>query len=88
MRTNKTIAVLRALIDAKKPLSRREIRIAAGLPDDSEVTRPIRDFRKEPYGPSIERTDIYYDGVRVSRYKIAAHSYGRALACLRERAAR
>lgn len=87
MRINKTIAVLRALIDAKEPLSRREIRIAAGLPDDSEVTRPIRDFRKEPYGLEILRTDIYPDGVRIARYQIAAESYGRALACLRERTA-
>jgi hypothetical protein len=88
MRINKTLAVLRALVDAKEPLSRREIRIAAGLPDDSEVTRPIRDFRKEPYGLSIERTDTYTDeGVRIARYKIAAHSFGRALACLREKSA-
>lgn len=88
MRINKTLAVPRALIDAKGPLSRHEIRIAAGLPDDSEVTRPIRDFRKEPYGLEILRTDTYTnDGVRIARYQIADSSFGRALACLRERTA-
>lgn len=87
MRINKTIAVLRALIDAKEPLSRRVIRIAAGLPGDSEVTRPVRAFRRKPYGLEILRTDYYHDGVRIARYQIAAHSYGRALACLRERTA-
>jgi len=87
MRINKTLAVLTALVNAREPLSRREIRIAANLPDDSEVTRPIRDWRKEPHRIEIERTNTYVDGVRIARYQIVAESYGRALACLRERTA-
>lgn len=77
MPTNKTLAVLRALVEAKQPLSRHELRIAARLPEDSEVTRPARDLRKHEI--EVERTDTYHKGVRIARYQIKDVSFGRAI---------
>ena len=72
-RANRILAVLRALVTDLRGvgvpgLTRGEIRRAANLPEDTEVTRPCRDLRKEPYGLDIHCDEYNENEQRVWRY--------------------
>jgi hypothetical protein len=95
MRTNRIIAVLRALVtnaqnnaraaivtDDTRGLTRGDIRRRAGLPNDCEVTRPVRDLRKPPYSLRIDCSEHEENGERVWRYSIPVHELRNAMSIL------
>jgi len=78
MRVNRILSVLSVLVrcanDYPVGMTRGEIRRAAQLPEDTEMTRPLRDLRKDHYGIIILCDEFEERGERVWRYRIAASS--------------
>lgn len=75
MRANRILAVLSVLVrcanDYPVGMTRGEIRRAAGLHEDTEMTRPLRDLRKHPYSLVILCDEFEENDERIWRYRIA-----------------